>query len=468
MKRNWRAIFVHLLWLSAGGLLLAGCSLPAAAPARVPATPPPLRLPTGAACAGLPDDRAETAPPAPNTDADDIPVEPSEATVKWNPKQPLLYDQPSNTIVLGPGAPASLPALARALGRDDLLRALGPGEWLLTANLWVGAGAELAVAAPEARRLKLRSDADGFVWVKAYGGRLSFVGACVTSWDQRRGAVASDPGNGRSFVLARAGAHMEIRDSELSYLGYYANESYGVAWRQPGTSGAAINSRFGHNFYGLYSYAASDLLIRDNEVHHSVRYGIDPHTRADRLVIEDNIAHHNGKQGIILAEECNDSVIRNNTVFANSLHGIVIYQRSNNNLVEGNISYGNALHGINVNASAGTIVRGNSAFDNGEAGIGVGQGAANTLLAGNTVRDNRKDGIYLFSAAVGTTLRDNSVSGNPRYGIYVKSAGNTIGPGNQVFENGVGIFLDASPPPEVSLESNQVYANREENLRVAR
>ena len=59
---------------------------------------------------------------------------------------------------------------------------------------------------PEARRLKLRSDAAGFVWIKAFGGRLSFVGVCVTSWDQARGAVMSEPGSGRSFVLARAGA----------------------------------------------------------------------------------------------------------------------------------------------------------------------------------------------------------------------------------------------------------------------
>lgn len=380
---------------------------------------------------------------------------------------PISYDPDTNTILLGAGAPPTLPAIGAALGRPDLLRELAPGEWLLAANLRLGKGAALQIAGPEVRRLKLRSDAQGFVWIKAFGAQLDFVATCVTSWDAAGNSVDTNDSDGRSFVLARGGARMSIRDSELSYLGYYANESYGVAWRQFGTTGVATNSRFGHNFYGLYSYEASDLIIRGNEVHHSVRYGIDPHTRSDRLLIEDNISHHNGKQGIILAEECSDSTIRGNTVYANALHGIVIYQRSNNNLVEGNTSYSNGLQGINVNDASNNTVRGNTAYDNAEAGIGVGQDAAGNLLIGNIVRDNRKDGITLYSNASGNTLRDNVVSGNTRYGIYVKSAGNAIERGNQVFGNSVGIYLNAASTPAVSLDTNQVYNNHETNVRTS-
>jgi parallel beta-helix repeat protein len=161
-------------------------------------------------------------------------------------------------------------------------------------------------------------------------------------------------------VLARNGARMDVYRSELSYLGYEANESYGVAWRLAGTSGEIIDSRFGYNFYGLYAYEASNLVIRGSEVHHSVRYGIDPHTRSNNWLIENNISHDNGKQGIILAEDCTGSVIRNNVVYGNALHGIVLYQRSNHNLVEGNTSYGNGLQGINVNASSHNTLRNNA------------------------------------------------------------------------------------------------------------
>lgn len=379
---------------------------------------------------------------------------------------PVGYDAATNTILLSGGTPITLPAVAQALARPDLLRELAPGEWLLRANLRVGAGAALEIAGPAARRLKLRSDAQGFVWIKAFGARLTFADTCVTSWDSSQRGVDTNDADGRSFILARQGARMDIRGSELSYLGYYANESYGVAWRQPGTSGSAINSRFGHNFYGLYSYEASELVIRGNEVHHSTRYGIDPHTRSNRLLIEGNSAHHNGKQGIILAEECSDSIIRGNTVFANAMHGIVIYQRSSNNLIEDNISYSNGLQGINVNDSANNTLRANTTYDNAEAGIGIGQAAANNQLSGNTVRDNRKDGISFYSDATGNILRDNIVSGNLRYGIYVKSPNNVIATGNQVFGNAIGIYLNSTPAPAVSLDTNRVYDNRDANMRV--
>ena len=349
---------------------------------------------------------------------------------------PLSYEATTNTIKLGADAPTTLPELDRALGRPDLLKELSPGEWLLAANLRIGQGATLYVGGPEAYRLKLRSDAGGFVWIKAIGGQLTFADTCVTSWDAGRSAVDDQVDDGRSFVLARDGARMDIHDSELSYLGYNAAESYGVAWRLAGTTGSATGSRFGHNYYGLYSYEASGLAIRGNEVHHSARYGIDPHTRSSRLVIEDNIAHHNGKHGIILAEECGDSVVRGNIVYANALHGIVIYQRSSDNLVVDNTSYGNGRQGINVNDSSSNTIRGNTVYDNADAGIGVGQGSAGNAVVDNTVRDNRQDGIYLFSGASGNIVRGNIVTGNARHGIYAKSPGNTVDSSNQAADNG--------------------------------
>jgi parallel beta-helix repeat protein len=441
------------------------------AEARAPPTavPTPIAMPAVAGgCADLPAEGTADPISAPDSAAADDEREPErrpDDVSREDKAMPLDYDSTTNTIWLGKGAPTTLRALGEALRRPELLRELAPGEWLLSANLRVGKGALLQVAAPEAHRLKLRSEPAGFVWIKAFGGQLIFADTCATSWDTGRNAVDELLEDGRSFVLARDQAQMDIRGSELSYLGYLANESYGVAWRQRGTSGVAIDSRFGHNFYGLYSYEASELVIRGNEVHHSVRYGIDPHTRSNRLLIADNVSHHNGKQGIILAEACEQGVVRGNTVFANALHGIVLYQRSNDNLVENNVVFGNGLQGINVNASSHNTIRGNTAYDNAEAGIGVGQDAADNLIVGNIVRDNRKDGITFYSDAARNTVRANVVSGNARYGIYVKSAGNAIGDGNQVFGNAVGIYLNAPQPPDISLETNQVYDNSQANIR---
>jgi parallel beta-helix repeat protein len=375
------------------------------------------------------------------------------------------YDEEKNSIVLSDsGGLVSLPLLAQALP-TRVLREVAPGEWLLSANLRIEQGANLEIGGPQVRWLKLHSRGDNFVWIKALGGRLRIVATRITSWDPQREDYDHNYEDGRSFLLARDGAQMEISDSELSYLGYEANESYGVAWRLKSTGGAASNSVFGHNFYGLYLYEVSGLVIRGNEVHHSVRYGIDPHTRSNKLLIENNTSHHNGKQGIILAEGCAEGIIRNNVVHSNGLHGIVLFQHSNDNLVEGNTSYDNALHGININGSNRNTVRGNTVYGNGEAGIGIGQEAAGNLIDDNIVRTNLRDGIYLFSDASKNSLQNNLVIGNPRYGIYIKSEENMIGGGNEVLENGVGVFLNVDQPPQISTSENRIYNNRDADIR---
>lgn len=348
----------------------------------------------------------------------------------------VVYESKTNTIRLRTGAPENIPALAAALKRPDLLHETAPGEWLLRASLHVERGAVLHIAGPEVSWLKLRSDREGFVAIKALGGRLYITATCVSSWDAENDDVDRDYDDGRSFVLARDGAYLQIAGATMRHLGYLANESYGVSLRLKQTSGRITDSELAYNFYGLYTFEASDLLIQNNQVHHSVRYGIDPHTRSNRLLIEGNTSYGNGKHGIILAEGCDDSIIRNNTVFSNTLHGIVVFQNSNNNLVESNTSYGNGLQGINVNDSSDNIIRNNLVYDNRESGIGLGQKANQNLVEGNTSYGNL-NGIYLFSGARNTTLRSNVVSQNRQYGIYIKSGPTTLEPGNRIADNGI-------------------------------
>jgi len=377
----------------------------------------------------------------------------------------MSYDRDTNTITLRAGPPTTLPALARALGRPELLDEVAPGEWLLAANLTIPAGASLAVAGPEVRWLKLRSDGAEFVSVKARGGSLAFTDTCVTSWDPGRGAVDGDYADGRSFVLARDGAQMVIRRSAMRYLGYLANESYGVAFRLEGTGGEVVDSDLGHNFYGLYAYKVRGLVVRNNDVHDSVRYGIDPHTGSNELTIVGNRAFRNGKHGIILAEGCGDSTIRDNVSYDNALHGIVLYAGSNRNLVVGNLAYGNGDQGININASDGNRVEGNTVYGNGADGIGVGKEARDNRLVGNIVRDNRANGIYLYTGAVGTTVEGNTVFGNRRSGIYVKAPDNRITHGNTVYGNAIGVRLATDDPPEVSRGRNRIFDNREADVQ---
>jgi parallel beta-helix repeat protein len=379
--------------------------------------------------------------------------------------QGVRYDPARNAIVLSKAEPTTLAAVSAALGRSEVLSELRPGEWLLSANLEIHEGASLTIASPESRWLKLRSDRDGFVAIKALGGRLTITDACLSSWDAFSERVDEQLSDGRSFILARDGGWLSIRRSHLHHLGYDANESYGVALRLAGTRGEIIESELAYNYYGLYTNQVSGLIIRGNNVHHSLLYGIDPHTSSSDLLIENNISHHNGKHGIILAEGCSNSIIRNNTVYNNTLHGIVLYNNSNNNRVEGNISYGNGEQGINLNHVSDTIVLNNTVYENTSDGIGIGQKTKHTAVVGNTVRNNRGHGIHLYSDAEDTSIEANQIIGNQRYGVYLKSSGNRITTGNRIIENAVGVVAQAADVTEQVRAENEIDRNHEADVR---
>ena len=366
-------------------------------------------------------------------------------------------DPRSNTVVVTAGTGVTLPALNRAVGNPAVLREVAPGEWLLTANIEVRQGASLQIASPEMRWLKLSSSPAGFVAVIALGGGVDINGSCVTSWDEGRGQVDGDHRDGRSFLLARGGGRMLIQHAELRYLGYGEVESYGLAWRT-GSTGGITTSVVSHLFYGLYSFETDGLVVRDNEFHDNLLYGIDPHTRSRHLVIERNTVHHNGKHGIILAEDCTDGVVRDNVVYNNQHHGIVLYLNSDRNVVEGNDSFANAALGVNINQSSGNALRGNRIYDNTESGIGVGQTAQDNLVEDNQVRGNQQDGIRLVSEATRTTVRRNVIGENVRYGVYVDGDHGFEVVDNTIFGNRIGVMLRGTAAP-ASPSGNRIFDN---------
>jgi parallel beta-helix repeat protein len=369
------------------------------------------------------------------------------------------FDPAQNAVVLSAGQGVTLPALAQALGNPDLLREEAPGEWLLGADLAVLPGTSVQIAAPATRWLKLLSTAGRYASVKAFGGGIDVNGACVTSWDPVTGRADTETADGRSYLLARDGAQMNIDHAELRYLGHGEVESYGLSWRTEGTTGKITNSLVSHNYFGIYTYEVGGLVVADNEIHDNQLYGIDPHTGSHSLTIERNVVHDNGKHGIILAEDCVDSVIRDNTVYRNNHHGIVLYLRSDRNTIEGNDSFANAAQGININESNDNVIRGNRVYDNTESGIGITQTSQNNLVEDNQSRGNKQDGIRVVSEAALTTLRANTLGENGRYGVYVDIDGDVDIAGNLIFANRSGIMLKGSAV--VPDGDNAIFDNQE-------
>lgn len=431
-----RAVVAALL------LLLAGCAQAPPAP-FVPREVPPA---------------AEVDPAAPCTRESAEPATVDAAVVA---RGQVVVDPVAGRIVLGPGPAVSLPALGRAVDDPALLRETEPGRWLLGADLEIGAGASLTVAAPAVRRLDLAGAPGRFAAVRVLGGTLAVTGTCVTSWDQAAGRADTDPADGRSFLLARDGATMTVDRAELRFLGFGDVESYGLAWRTAGTTGRLTDSVVSHLYFGLYSYEVGGLVVTGNEVFSNDVYGIDPHTGSHDLVITDNVVHDNGKHGIILAEDCVDSVIADNVVYRNQQHGIVLYQRSDRNVVERNESFDNVSQGININESSDNTVRDNRVYGNAESGIGVAQTSTGNVLERNDIRDNEQDGVRLVSQSQETTVRDNMIGGNVRYGVYIDGDESYDMSGNTIFGSRYGIATEGDAPTA----GNTLFGHAEGDVR---
>jgi parallel beta-helix repeat protein len=399
----------------------------------------------------------------PNSDVDPAKPCTREAAAGGDAGEPggtpnARFNAAANAIELTGGQGVTLKSLAARVG-GNALRETGDGEWELRADIIVTGDASLRIAAPEVRWLKLVSEGNKFASLKPTGGDLDIVGTCVTTWDAAAGKADTDLGNGRGYLLARDGAQMNIDNAELRFLGTGIVESYGISWRTEGSSGKLTNSISSNNYFGVYSYKVSGLVISDNEFYNNQLYGVDPHTGSKNLTIERNIVHDNGKHGIILAEDCTDSVIRDNIVYRNNHHGIVLYLRSDRNTIEGNDTFANAAQGINVNESHDNVVRNNRVYDNNESGIGITQTSENNLVENNQARGNVQDGVRVVSESARTTVRANTVGENGRYGVYVDIDGNVDIADNTIFANRSGIMLKGSAV--VPDGTNAVFDNKE-------
>jgi parallel beta-helix repeat protein len=436
-------VFKRILTVLAAGLLLAACA-PAAPPALVrkevkataavdPATP----------CSGKP---------------------PAAGAAPESTTAVVTFDRGANKILLTGGEHVTLPELSKAVGVPAAVRELTPGEWLLGASVEIMPGASLDVAAPDVRWLKLTSNkGPAFVSIKALGGGLDVTGTCITSWDTTTKKVDEDYNDGRSFLLARDNATMNIDYSELHFLGFGSGESYGLAWRLGRTTGKIAHSVVSDLYFGMYSYQVSGLEITDNEFFHNAVYGIDPHTSSKDLKIQRNVVHDNGKHGIILAENCTNSVITDNVVYNNGHHGIVLYLHSDSNTVENNESFGNQAQGLNINEASSNTVRNNRMYNNLESGVGIGQGANENVIEKNDIRNNQQDGVRLFTDATSTTVTDNIIGQNGRYGVYVDSDSPFQLTGNTIFGSRVGVLLKGAAT--ASEGSNQMYGNDQANIK---
>jgi parallel beta-helix repeat protein len=353
-----------------------------------------------------------------------------------------------------------------------------------------------------------------FAALDTNGGKLVIEDITITSWNPATNAVDTNHKDGRAYVRAQNRARMDIRRSNLSYLGFSGSSGrYGVSWRgetianasniDPATAvlGDLIDSTLSFNYYGFYSYNAKDMKITGNKVHSNISYGLDPHDYSFNLLIENNDFYGNGNHGCVLSRGVYGSIVRNNRSFNNTYtidtqdrgaHGFMLDPGSPNSetapspsfniTLENNTAWNNDGYGLRVLDSYGNTIRGNRFYSNTK-GISIEGESRDNLVIGNVITQSSSYGIHVITGATRNRIQSNQVSDSGFAGIMVRTSNNTI-ISNTVRSNGKkggldeargdGILLlaetsassTALPMRSILIEGNTVQSNSSEGIEI--
>jgi len=400
----------------------------------------------------------------------------------------IRYANSSNTLYLQAGGLCRVADIA-AMKPLQLVNQ-GDGIYLLKANLKITDGSALLIDGDDSTdpvtEFRLLSNNSGqtnsVVNLTADYGIVQINHTKIQSWDESvQGPDTDYTTANRAYIRVRSGAadkqsRMDVTDSDIGYLGYYASESYGLTWKVSGTLndvrvyGNILNSRIHNNYFGVFTYGAYGMMINGNEFDHNVKYGLDPHDDSDYLTITSNTSHHNGDHGIICSQRCNNLVIRYNTSYSNAGHGIMLHRSVDNSLVEYNQVFDNEDTGIALFESNNNVIRGNIVQGN-KTGIRLSVGSSYNSFQDNIIFGSTDIAIYTYqgsdepirvgndginrgntwsqnkitatsayilklSATDGDTFSDNDFTGNPLAKVYLKG-GTNITYTNNLLDSGI-------------------------------
>ena len=378
----------------------------------------------------------------------------------------IFYDSFSNTVIVsGRGFQINLTDLSNSVGKE-FLEEIKPKVWQLRANILLRSGVSLNLKKEEVEWLKLTSNKDGYVNIRGSNADVFIEGVKITSWDEKKGDYDKILADGRSYILVKDNARMDVVNSEIAYLGYDRPQDlpyspYGISWRMSSgklgralLTGEVINSKFHHNYFGAFTYGATGMTWRGNEFYNNTRYGLDPHDDSNGFLVENNKFHNNGTHGLIFSKRCNNNTVRNNASYDNQQHGIMLHELSNNNLIENNDISGN-IDGINLDNSNKNSIRKNKIFKN-KNGILADKKSFANIIEKNEIDENSQYGVYLYGEANENSIRENILTSNTA-GIYIKTSGNEA-TNNQIENNNIGIYI-LGKASNNRLDSNKITYN---------
>lgn len=333
--------------------------------------------------------------------------------------------------------PVPFEVIVEAVADPAWISEVEPGVFELSSAFVQAPGTTVSITAPRVQRLRL-IDRPG-VFLGGKGATARIEGVSVTSWDPERKAPDVELADGRPFVLYQEAARLDIINSEMSYLGSDRGSAYGVAWRLGGSTGEVLGSTFAHNFFGVYTFEAANILFRENVFRDSILYGFDPHDFTTGLVVENNEAYGNGSHGFIVSRSVTGSILTGNYSHDNEGNGIMMDSASDRNRVEANLVENNAKDGIVLFGSAENIV-----VDNVVRGNRVGVRVNGVGSLGNRIERNLIEGhgigLQAYGGAADLMAVENTILDSSDIGMALEAPRSVVQGGEiRSAPRGVGV-----------------------------
>jgi hypothetical protein len=311
---------------------------------------------------------------------------------------------------------------ADAVTRDDA------GAWQIGVPVIVGPSGRLQITNSEVR---LRSDSEVTVSLQARGGELHVDESTITSWDPEGRAPDEELEDGRAYLLAVAGGHMTVVDSDIENLGDAEGRTSGLTWEGERTGGALTDSRVTDGKTGVRIDGVTGLTVRDTVVRAALGDGIQVLGTTD-VVIDGGTVQGSKGSGLMIGREAEAVRVHDVEITDSTGPGLVI-----------------------TDASFDLEVTGSRIGRNGGAGVIVDL-SREVRLEDNEVWGN-DTGLAIQSSSAGVVVHDNRISGNGSAGVSLASTGAVVSvTGNRIDHNAAGVLVAEG---DAVVESNAISAN---------
>jgi parallel beta-helix repeat protein len=332
------------------------------------------------------------------------------------------------------------------------------GSYLLMESLYVMRGATLSLTAPGGLKLRMASNAQGYVSIVSFDGAINLTGTAnahmsITSWDPRTAQPDTDPTDGRAYIRAIGGTFL-MSYADVTDLGYWSGRTGGIALTgttRPttgSTTGPTTVTGSGTKTKGGTSSGSAKpgCTLGSNAViaqpagalgDCTTQFNVPGLSYVSTQIDHDTITGNafglfiSGATGIVVSDtKVSGSLIAGVVLHRYASQGVIQRVDSSNNIGDGFI-ISRAAQQIQISASSANYNAGNGFTVNGQP-ISTGPSASgepmgafgNNTLTNDTARDNFHYGIEVLGG-LNIALNNNTVVGN-QMGIVVRRGAQKI------------------------------------------